>query len=325
MSIADKQLFIDTVATKLSDKLTVTQIIEVQAALQTIASDYEIMAVARPAIQNDFVEAFLAAKEIEGCSVKTIKLYRYLARRLLKFANIPIEQVNTYHIRQYLIREKQRGISDATLKNIRETYSSFFGWLHKEGLIQRNPIANIGPIKCEKKIRKPYSDIDLEKLKECCGNDRNRAIFFLLLSTGCRISEVCALNRSDINVNSLECVVHGKGNKQRTVFFSDVAAMMLKRYLDGRKDDDPALFVGKRHNRLTDNGIRCMLKVVSRKANVSNVHPHRFRRTLATTLIDRGMPVQDVAFILGHEKLDTTMKYVYIAQDNVKNAYRKYA
>lgn len=328
MSIADKQMFINSMIEELSKSCTLSQIELVKSALQTVSADYDIITLQTAEsklAQSDLLDAFIAAKEIEGRSSKTTTRYRYIINRLIQAAGVPLESINVYHIRKHLMEEKQRGVSDSTLKGYREIYSSTFGWLHKEGLIQRNPIANVGPIKCEKKIRKPYSDIDIEKLKECCSNDRNKAIFFFLLSTGCRISEMCELNRDDIKLQTLECIVHGKGNKQRTVYMSDVAAMMLGRYLDSRSDNDPALFIGKRSNRITPNGVRCMLKTVAAKANVPNVHPHRFRRTLATNLIDRGMPVQDVAFILGHEKLDTTMKYIYIAQDNVKNEYKKYA
>lgn len=327
MSVADKQLFFGKLSSILSDSLTATQLTNVMQAISEVIAEYEITHIdsGNTISSSELLDAFISAKTIEGRSQKTIELYSYLIMKLLSFTNVPADKINVYHIRKYLLEEKNRGISDSTIEGYRTVYSSFFGWLHKEGLIQTNPCANIGAIHCEKKVRKPFSDIDIEKIKECCGTDRNRAIFFFLLSTGCRVSEACGLNRDDINFQTLECKVLGKGNKERTVYVSNVAAMMLKRYLLDRKDNSEALFVGKGSDRLTPAGVRFMLKKVAKVAGVENVHPHRCRRTLATSLINHGMSLQDVAHILGHDKLDTTMKYVYIDQQNVKNAYRKFA
>ena len=204
-------------------------------------------------------------------------------------------------------------------------FNSFFGWIHREGLIPTNPCANLNPIKCKKEERKPFSDIDIERLKEACTNVRDKAIITFLLATGCRISEVCALNIEDIDFQNQECVVLGKGNKERTVYLDNIATMQLDKYLSCRFDRDKALFIGKNTIRMHPGGIRKRLHELGDKAGVTNVHPHRFRRTLATNLIDRGMAIQEVAKILGHEKIDTTMKYVYTNQVNVKNAYRKFA
>lgn len=203
--------------------------------------------------------------------------------------------------------------------------SSFFGWLQKEGLIPANPCANLGAIKCAKVVREPYSATDIERLKEACSSLRDRAIIMFLLSSGCRISEVCGLNRNDIDMASAECTVLGKGNKERVVYLDSVALMLLRRYLASRKDAHNALFVGLRGERLQPGGVRAMLKQLEAKTGVPNVHPHRFRRTLATNLIARGMPIQEVAAILGHDKLDTTMKYVYLEKSNIKNSFAKYA
>lgn len=326
MSVAEKQNIIDKLRQTISNKYTVSQVDDILEAVQNVLSDYSIVPSTNVEInyQDDLLNTFLTAKTIEGCSEKTIKQYKYCVNKMIKYLNVPINSINVYHIRDYFAYEKNRGISDQTIKGYKNIYSSLFTWLHKESLIKSNPCVNIGSIKCEKKIRLPFSDIDLEKLKECCDNNRNKAIIFFLLSTGCRISEMCELNKDDINLDTLECIVHGKGNKQRTVFLSNVAAMMLKRYLNERTDNYPALFIGKGSSRLQPGGVRYMLKKIAIKAGVENVHPHRCRRTLATSLINHGMQIQDVAFILGHEKLDTTMKYVYISKNNVKDAYKKY-
>lgn len=183
----------------------------------------------------------------------------------------------------------------------------------------------LGAICCAKKIKAVYSEVEIEKLKFCCRTIRDRAIISFLLSTGCRIGEVCRLNREDVDLANMECRVLGKGNKERTVFPDAVTAMLLRDYLAQRTDESPALFAGRGSSRLSPNGIRRMLDVLARAAGVEHVHPHKFRRTLATGLIRHGMPIQEVAAILGHDKLDTTMQYVVLDKTDVKNAYRKYA
>ena len=274
---------------------------------------------------EDFLRAFLSAKEVEGRSPKTLARYEYICKRALNKMAAPIREISVYHLRKWLSDEKARGIADSTLDGNREVLSSLFGWLLKEGLIRKNPTANLGTIKVQKKVRKPYSQTDIERLKEKCKTARDKAIICLLLSTGCRVSEVCGLDRDDLDFLNKEVTVLGKGNKERTVFLDDVCIMCLTRYLSERKDDNPALFIGKRHERLEPGGVREMLRVLSEKAGVENVHPHRFRRTLATNLIDHGMELQNVSQILGHERLDTTMKYIYTSKGDLKNQYRKYA
>ena len=183
---------------------------------------------------------------------------------------------------------------------------------------------NLGVIKVPKKEKKTYTDAELERLNWFCGNIRDRAILHFLRSTGCRISEITGLNRDQVNLELLECVVHGKGNKERTVYLDEVAGMLLAEYLNGRIDDVPALFINKQHDRLNPGGVRAMLNKLAEKAGVAHVHPHKFRRTLATGLARHGMPIQEVAKVLGHEKLDTTMKYVVLNKDDVKASYRRY-
>lgn len=274
---------------------------------------------------EDLLKAFLSAKEVEGRSPKTIQRYSYICRKALDKIGVPLRDVSVFHLRKYLADEKARGLSDCTLDGNRECLSSLFGWLHKEGLLKSDPTANLGAIKVMKKVRKPYSPTDIEQLKEKCSSSRDKAIICLLLSTGCRISEVCNLNRDALDFVNKEVTVLGKGNKERTVFLDDVTVMVLSRYLAERKDDSPALFTGKATDRLTPGGVRFMLRNLAEKAGVEHAYPHRFRRTLATNLIDHGMDIQNVAQILGHERLDTTLKYIYTDKGNLKNLYRRYA
>ena len=307
---ADKM---DEIMAALSEKVSLFSIEQDQAP---VGSDSET---------EDLLQAFLSAKEVEGRSPKTLSRYAYICRRALKRMGAPIRDVSVYHLRKYFAEEKARGVADSTLDGNREVLSSLFGWLHKEGLLRADPTANLGTIKVQKKVRKPYSQTDIEKLKEKCKSTRDKAIICLLMSTGCRVGEICGLDRDSLDFVNKEVTVLGKGNKERTVFLDDVSVMLLTRYLTQRKDNEPALFIGKRHERLTPSGIRAMLKILAEKAGVENAHPHRFRRTLATNLIDHGMEIQNVAQILGHEKLDTTMKYIYTSKGELKNQYRKFA
>ena len=325
MSIAAKTVLLKDLETRLGKFLTAEMLGTVMPEIGECFTAYDVTQIAEPNRNEDLLEAFLSAKEVEGRSHSTTERYVYILRRFLSETNTDTHRVTVYHIRAYLMSEKRRGISDLTLEGYRSVFSSYFGWLHNEGLIPANPCANLGTIKCPKIIREPYSAEDLERLREACKTLRDRVILEFLLSTGCRISEVCALNRDDIDFLAMECVVTGKGNKQRIVYLNAVATMLLKRYLSQRHDENPALFVGKGAERLLPGGVRVMLKKLEDRSGVTNVHPHRFRRTLATHLIARGMAIQECAAILGHEKLDTSMRYVYLDKTTVKNSYRKFA
>lgn len=328
MSIIDKQTFATELRERLSDKLTLKDIEAVTNELTNQMAYYDMERRKDNASQKDFDEMlklFVETKRIEGRSEKTLERYAYILGKFRERDNTPIRHITVYNIRQYLAYEKGRGLCDNTVRGYRDVFLSFFGWLHREGLLSVNPCANLMPIKTRKEVRFPYTNVDIERLKEACDTPRDRAIVSILMSTGCRISEVCGLDRDDIDFRNLECTVLGKGNKERTVFLDEVAAMQLQNYLKERTDKEQALFIGKGSTRMHPGGIRKRLNEIAEKAGVDHVHPHRFRRTLATNLINHGMPIQEVANILGHEKIDTTMTYCYIDKQNVKNSYRKYA
>ena len=272
------------------------------------------------------LKKFIATKRIEGIADKTLKRYADENLKLIRFLRKPLYEVTTYDLRFYLSYRRQQGkVSNRTLDGMRRCYSSFFGWLSAEGLIGRNPCAALAKIKYRKTVKKPFSAVELEKIRKACQTERDIAIVDFLYATGCRISEVVALDISDIDFDNLECRVLGKGNKERIVYLSPVAAMHLQEYLRSRCDFSEALFAGKGSERIGKNGIEALLKRIGKAAGVENVHPHRYRRTLATNLLDRGMNIQDVAAILGHADLKTTQVYCYISQVNVQAAYRKYA
>lgn len=326
MAIEAKAALLKGLEQQLSSEITFSEMAKVLSAVSDQLSNFEVMQISDDSsTADDLLDAFLTALRIEGRSEKTIKRYQYLIQRMMNSIKIQTRNITVYHLRQYLVQEKARGISDRTLESTRQVFSSYFNWLHRERLIDANPVSNLGAIKYQKKIKDTYSEIDIERLKYSAKTIRDRAIVAFLLSTGCRISEMTQLNRTDVDLTSLECKVLGKGNKERTVYMDAVTGMLVRDYLKLRTDAFPALFTGKGTERLSPSGIRQMLTRLSKQSNVSHVHPHKFRRTLATNLIRHGMPIQEVASILGHDKLDTTMQYVVLNKDDVRNSYRKYA
>ena len=321
-----KVSFMNQLKEQMADKLTMEQISGLMAATFRLLDHFEMIEMAAEDNEADnMLESYVAALRVECRSQKTIDRYVYVIGKLMNFAKVPTRRISVYHLRNYLAQEKERGICENTLEGYREIFSAYFNWLQRESLIDRNPCTNLGVIKVPKKEKKTYSDAELERLNWYCGNIRNRAILHFLRSTGCRISEVTELDRDAVALDALECVVHGKGNKERKVYLDEVAGMLLQQYLNERKDDSPALFVNRYGNRMKPGGVREMLKELAKKAGVEHVHPHKFRRTLATNLTRHGMPIQEVANILGHEKLDTTMKYVVLDDQNTKAQYRRFA
>ena len=327
MAIDAKMSFLSQVEHRCADRLTVTDMSGLMGIISDLLQGFrmEELQQIRTEQEDDLLQSFVASMQVQGRSPKTIERYTYVLGRFMDYAKTPTRQINVYHIRNWIAAEKARGIQDSTLEGDRQVLSSYFGWLFRESLIERNPVANVGVIKVAKKQKKIYSDIDIEKLNQCCETLRDRAIVHFLRSTGCRISEMTGLDRDAVNLDALECVVHGKGNKDRTVYMDAVTGMILGEYLGTRKDDNPALFVGKRHERLQPGGVRCMLKKLGAEAGVDHVHPHKFRRTLATGLARHGMPIQEVMSLLGHEKLDTTMMYVNVNMEDTKYSYRRYS
>ena len=327
MAIDAKQSFLSQIEHRCADLLTVAEMPRVMSVISDLLQGFRMEELQHTELEqdDDLMDAFVASMKVQGRSPKTIDRYIYVINRFMAFAKVPTRSVNVYHIRKWITAEKERGIQDSTLEGNRQVLSSFFGWLFRESLIERNPVVNVGVIKVAKKQKKTYTDIDIEKLNQCCETLRDRAILHFLRATGCRISEMTSLDRETVDLDALECVVHGKGNKDRIVYMDAVTGMILGKYLESRTDDNPALFVGKRHERLQPGGVRCMLKKLGQEAGVDHVHPHKFRRTLATGLARHGMPIQEVATLLGHEKLDTTMRYVNVDREDTKYTYRRFS
>ena len=277
--------------------------------------------------ERDAVDAFIVAKRIEGCSEKTLTYYRKTIETMISGIGKKPQQITTDDLRKYLTNyQVQRKSSKVTIDNIRRILSSFFSWLEDEDFIVKSPVRRIHKIKTAKVIKDTYTDEALEQMRDNCTTARDLAIIDLLASSGMRVGEMVMLNRDDINFNERECVVFGKGNKERLVYFDARTKIHLQNYLESRTDDNPALFVSLKapYERLMIGGVETRLRELGKKLNLPKVHPHKFRRTLATTAIDKGMPIEQVQQLLGHQKIDTTMHYAMVKQQNVKLAHRKY-
>lgn len=274
-----------------------------------------------------YIDMFISSKEIEGCSERTIKYYREIIERFVNSIDENIKHTNTDIIRNYLSEYKNdNNCNSVTIDNLRRVLSSFFSWLEDEDYIVKSPVRRIHRIKTLQTVKETFSDENIEKMRDECDNIRNLAIIELFISTGMRVGELVNLNISDINFEERSCIVLGKGNKQREVYFDARTKIHLLQYLNTRNDESPALFVSlkKPYNRLSISGIELIIRMLGIDTEINKVHPHKFRRTLATMAIDKGMPIEQVQKLLGHVKIETTLHYAMVSQNNVKISHRKY-
>ena len=277
--------------------------------------------------EQDLLSLFLAAKRIEGCSEKSLKYYQATTQAMLDGIGKPIKEIVTEDIRQYLTNyQRERHSSRVTIDNIRRMLSSFFSWLEDEDYILKSPVRRINKVKTASNIKENYSDETLELMRDSCSEMRDLAMIDLLASTGMRVGEMVLLNRDDVDFAERECVVFGKGDKERMVYFDARTKLHLQTYLDSRNDNNPALIVSLKapFSRLSIGGVETRLRELGRQLGVHKVHPHKFRRTLATMAIDKGMPIEQLQQLLGHKRIDTTLQYAMVKQSNVKLAHRKY-
>lgn len=273
------------------------------------------------------IESFLSAKRIEGCSEKTIKYYKSTIDIMHSTISKGVRHIQTEDLRTYLTNYQQKNNSSkVTIDNIRRILSSFFSWLEDEDYIIKSPVRRIHKVKTTTNVKETYTDEEIEKMRDSCVELRDLAIIDMLISTGMRIGEMVQLNTSDINFNERECVVLGKGDKERIVYFDAKTKLHLQNYIESRTDDNSALFVSLKYpyDRMKIGGIESRLREIGKQLNIHKVHPHKFRRTLATMAIDKGMPIEQLQKLLGHKRIDTTLQYAMVKQSNVKNAHRKY-
>ena len=327
-----KNEIINTVVGQMSKTLDSIQLKKLRDSLTSTLTNYEIKQAETRSDgsvteNTELLEAFLSAKKIEGCSDKTIKYYYSTINQLLSTLKISVKSITTSELRIYLSEYQSRNSSSkVTIDNMRRIFSSFFAWLEDEDYIIKSPVRRIHRVRTDTLIKETISDEALELLRDSCTEIRDLALIDLLASTGMRVGELVQMNISDINFQERQCVVFGKGNKEREVYFNARTKIHLQQYLQRRTDSNPALFVtlAAPHTRMTISGIEVRLRNLGKRINQSKIHPHKFRRTLATKAIDKGMPIEQVQRLLGHVKIDTTLHYAMVNQSNVKLAHRKF-
>ncbi|MCR5798559.1 MAG: tyrosine-type recombinase/integrase [Lachnospiraceae bacterium] len=315
---------INHVLWKMSDHLDNSQMVKLRSTLEESLQGEEEDTPEKSS--EELLDLFLTTKRLEGRSEKTLRQYRITLSKLFECVGKNVCVMNTEDIRVFLMRyQAERAVTKATIDNIRRTLSSYFKWLEDENYIYKSPMRRIHKIKTILSIKETYADEDLERLRDDCEELRNLAIIDILNSTGMRVGELERLDINDVDFDERECIVLGKGEKERVVYFDARTKLHLMKYLASRTDSEPALFVSIRrpYKRLHASGVQSMLKKAGTISNVGHVHPHKFRRTMATTAIDRGMPIEQVQRLLGHEKIDTTLNYAMVKQSNVKMAHKK--
>ena len=313
-----------SVLNEMSEYLSIAQMKKLQ---EVILRTFTEKAQEKKQIENDeYLKMFLDAKKIEGCSERTIQYYKVTIEKMFDMVTEPVRKITTEEMRTYLSDyQKLNNCSRVTVDNIRRNISSFFSWLEEENHILKSPMRRIHKIKTNQQVKEVITDEDIERLRDKCSCNRDLAIVDLLYSTGIRVGELVNLNIKDIDFEERECVVFGKGGKERKVYFDAKAKLHIEEYLKSRVDNNPALFVtlDRPYSRLKISGVEIRIRELGRKLNVKRIHPHKFRRTMATRAIDKGMPIEQVQKILGHSQIDTTMHYAIVNQSNVKVSHRK--
>lgn len=313
-----------TILNEMAEYLNVSQMKKLQEVILKVFAEN---APQKTDLSNfEYLKLFLDAKKIEGCSERTIDYYRKTVEHLISTVSTPVRKITTEEMREYLANyQKINNCSNVTVDNIRRNISSFFSWLEEEDYILKSPMKRIHKIKTKTVVKSVISDETIEKLRDHCDEIRDLAMIDLLYSTGMRVGELVRLNRDDINLENRECIVYGKGDKERRVYFDAKAKVHLREYLSRRSDTNPALFVtlNSPHKRLKISGVEIRIRALGRSVSLERIHPHKFRRTMATRAIDKGMPIEQVQKILGHSQIDTTMQYAMVNQTNVKNSHQK--
>ena len=313
------------VLNEMSEYLSIPQMKKLQEVIIRTFAENEA---AKTEISNEeFLNMFLSAKRIEGCSERTIAYYQMTVQHMLSKTEKSVRKITTEEIREYLANyQKRNNCSNVTVDNVRRNISSFFSWLEEEDYILKSPMKRIHKIKTKTVVKSTISDEGIEKLRDGCKEKRDLAMIDLLYSTGIRVGELVNLNVDDIDLEGRECIVYGKGDKERRVYFDAKAKVHLKEYIEHRKDNNKALFVtlDAPYDRLKISGVEIRLRNLGRKLQLERIHPHKFRRSMATRAIDKGMPIEQVQKILGHSQIDTTMQYAMVNQNNVKTSHQKY-
>lgn len=323
-----KNSLIRTINSEMNSYLNNYQLEKLNEILEYNLYNYDVIEIEenKKELEN-YTELFIASKKVEGCSDRTLNYYQTTIDNMLEAINKNIKTVDTNDLRNYLTEyQEKNNCSKVTIDNVRRILSSFFSWLEDEDYIIKSPIRRIHKIKTSKIVRETYSDETIEKLRDGCDEIRDLAMIDFLTSTGVRVGELVRLNKSDINFEDRSCIVFGKGSKEREVYFDARTKLHLEKYLSMRNDNNPALFVSllAPYDRLEISGVEIRLRKLGNDLELQRVHPHKFRRTMATKAIDKGMPIEQVQRLLGHAKIDTTLQYAMVNQNNVKLSHHKY-
>ena len=336
-----KESVLSEIRDTLFGKIPTDEISTIIDSISFCLRNYEIMPKETSIVVYDnsdsqIISKFFIAKAVEGLCQSSLDYYRVILRAFILQVGKHIKEIVTDDVRIYLAYKKINKCSDNTLNNIRRTLSSFFTWCTEEGIIDKNPMLRIKGVRQVKKLKKPLSEDDMEKLRSLAKTKRNKAIIEFLFSTGCRVSEMVNVNRNDVDWQNAQIDVLGKGRKYRTVYLSARCKIALQEYLSSRTDDLDALFLSdyegmcqqlkdmNKPTRISKGAVEIMLRNLGKRAGISNVHPHRFRRTAATTALKRGMPIEQVQRMLGHESIQTTTIYAQSTNDEVKLAHEKF-
>ena len=323
-----KNNLIRTINSEMNSYLNNFQLEKLNEILEYNLYNYDVIEIDKSRKELDnYTDLFLASKKVEGCSERTLNYYESTIDNMLIEINKSVKIIDTNDLREYLTKyQNKNNCSKVTIDNVRRILSSFFSWLEDEDYIIKSPIRRIHKIKTSKVVRETYTDETIEKLRDNCEEIRDLAIIDFLTSTGVRVGELVKLNIEDINFEERSCIVFGKGSREREVYFDARTKLHLEKYLSLRKDDNPALFVSllSPYDRLEISGVEIRLKKLGRELDLQKVHPHKFRRTMATKAIDKGMPIEQVQRLLGHAKIDTTLQYAMVNQNNVKLSHHRF-
>lgn len=318
-----KEIF--NIISDMSEVLNANQLRRLQEVLIWRLSDEERNRITFS--NEEYMRMFLTSKKLEGCSPKTINIYEMAIQKMFDSIGEPMIKITTEHLRNYLVNYQETNhCSKTTVDNVRRILSSFFAWLEQEDYIIKSPVRRIHKVKASQRIKEVIPDESIEKLRDGCWEIRDLAMIDFLLSTGIRVGELVNLDISDVNLEDRECIVYGKGDKERRAYFDAKSKLHLQEYLNSRSDDNPALFVTLKRpfNRLSISGVETRVQALSERIHINGLHPHKFRRTMATKAIDKGMPIEQVQRLLGHRQIDTTLQYAMVKQENVKISHRRF-
>lgn len=329
-----KVFLINNILHDMEQFLSSNELVILNNVLQKVLTNYSISSdgelyedIPYTELNKQLLTKFIEDKRLFGLSEKTLMYYQEELTRFLEWIKMGADSVTTEDIRYYFsYLMETRKVNSTTIDNTRRIFNTFYNYCVVNGLLYSNPCKKIDKIKGKKKIKKPFSNMEIIVMRDHFKDIREEATFELLLSSGMRVGELTLLNKTDLNMEDLTVIVTGKGNKQRECFFSELAKYKIQKYLETRDDDNPALFVSLNSpfNRLKISGLSRSLRELGDRAGVNQVHPHRFRRTFATKLLHKGVPIDQIQKFLGHSQIETTQLYASSNDEEIEYNHKRY-